>query len=308
MQSLKKIENFILEEQIGEGQFGQVFRARQIGSEKIFAVKVLRKTMFENNKLMRRQLKTETSIMNAARHRNLMHLHKSFETERNYYLILDYCEGGDLETYMRKHKIKYFSEFESVHILKQIMNGFQELRRKNVIHRDLKLENIFVHNGTIILGDFGAAKVVKEMTSTTVGTPLSMAPEVLEGDDYNHMSDIWSIGIVFYRLLIGKAPFFAFSIGELKKKALTQSGKNLVFKNGINLCKVTKDLLRRLLEPDPLKRISWKEIFSHEVFSDSHKFNCFQMQSAPTSPILSRFSDDNFTSVKGIQANFLNIS
>jgi serine/threonine protein kinase len=203
-----------------------------------------------------------------------MHLHKSFETKRNYYLVLDICEGGDLQQFMRNKKIKYFSEREAINILFQIKNGFKELKSMNIMHRDFKLENIFLKNGTIILGDFGAAKVVKEMTSTTVGTPLNMAPEVLEGSDYNHKSDLWSIGIVFYQLIIGKPPFFAFSIGELKNKAIQKSGKNLTFKKKTHLCEEVKNFLKQILEPDPEKRITWKEFFNHKIFQKEHLNNC----------------------------------
>ena len=118
---------------------------------------------------------------------------------------------------MRKYKIKHFGEAETIFIMKQIIKAFQVLQKRNVIHRDFKLENIFINGTDIILGDFGVAKVVKEMTSTTVGTPLNMAPEVMARNDYDSKSDIWSIGIVFYELLIGKAPFFALSIGSLLK-------------------------------------------------------------------------------------------
>ena len=278
MQNLKKIENFVLETKIGEGQFGEVFRAKELDTGKIFAIKVISKSLYEGNKLMRRQLKLETSIMNKMAHPNLMHLHKSFETMRNYYLVLDLCEGGDLEKFMIKNKIKYFSEKEAIGILKQIRDGFKQLRKMNIMHRDLKLENIFLKNGNVILGDFGAAKIVKEMTSTTVGTPLNMAPEVLEGSDYNHKSDLWSIGIVFYRLIIGKPPFFAFSIGELKNKAIKHSGVNLKFKKKTHLCNKIKNFLKRILEPDPEKRISWDEFFNHEIFEDEHLESCISIK------------------------------
>ena len=293
MQSLKKIENYILEEKIGEGSFGQVYKAQHTKTGEHFAIKVIPKSATRNNKLMRRQLKNETQILGQTRHRNLMHLHKSFETERNYYLVLDYCPEGDLEKFILKNTIKFFSEFEALSIIKQIMNGFQELRRKNVMHRDLKLENIFIKGQTVVLGDFGAAKVVRNMTTTTVGTPTNMAPEILKGDDYNHKSDLWSIGIVLYRLLIGKSPFYALNIGALKHMAVTKSGKNLDFKGKTHFCEHVKDLLRKLLEPEPKERISWKDFFNHFVFSDAHKITCGQMISAPNSPQVQRFSVGN---------------
>jgi serine/threonine protein kinase len=290
MQSIKKIEDYLLEKKIGEGQFGTVYKAKNIKTNNYFAIKVISKTLFENNKLMRKQLKRETVIMSAARHENLMYLHRSFETGRNYYLVLDYCNGGDLENFISEHKIKYFSELEAIRIISQIMQGFQELRKRNVMHRDLKLENIFISGSKVILGDFGAAKVVKEMTSTTVGTPLNMAPEVMAGEDYNNKSDLWSIGIMFYQLLIGKPPFFALSIGQLKQKALKNSGENLDFKKKTHFCNEVKNLLKSLLEPNPEKRISWKDFFNHKIFSKEHSNCCQKIIESSNSSLLDKFA------------------
>lgn len=93
------------------------------------------------------------------------------------------------------------------------MNGFVELRKYNVMHRDLKLSNIFLHDEDIIVGDFGFAKTGKEMTGTTLGTPLTMAPEMINGDaKYSSKTDLWSIGIVFYQLIYGSPPFFGLSL------------------------------------------------------------------------------------------------
>lgn len=290
MQSIKKIEDYVLENKIGEGQFGTVYKAKNIKTGNYFAIKVISKSLFKNNKLMRRQLKRETMIMSQSRHENLMFLHRSFETDRNYYLVLDYCEGGDLENFICRHKIKYFSELEAINVIRQIMRGFQELRARNVMHRDLKLENIFIKGANVILGDFGAAKVVKEMTSTTVGTPLSMAPEVMAGDDYNNKTDLWSIGIVFYQLLIGKPPFFALSIGQLKQQALKKSGENLDFKKKTHFCEGAKDLLKKLLEPDPEKRISWEAFFNHPIFSCAHEASCAKCTPSNTTPLFKKLS------------------
>ena len=289
MQSVKKIEDYLLEEPIGEGQFGKVYRACHVKTKKHFAVKVISKKLFKNNKLLKNQLKRETVIMSGKQHTNLMHMHRSFETSRNYYLVLDLCEGGDLNHFMRKNKIKNFGEAEAIFIMKQVIKGFVELQKRNVIHRDLKLENIFIKGTTIVLGDFGVAKVVKEMTSTTVGTPLNMAPEVMARNDYDSKSDLWSLGILLFELLFGKAPFFALSIGELKHMAQTKSGKNLNLKKYSHICDEIKDLLKQLLEPNPVKRISWKNLFNHKIFSKNHLNSCCHYKKSNKSFFLKKF-------------------
>ena len=274
MKTFKKIHNFILENKIGEGSYGKVYKAQDTLTKKIFAVKVIPKSDYEYDKLLRKQLKSEMMIMSEKPHPHLMHLHKSFETDNNYYFVMDYCEEGDLEKFIIKHKIKYFEEKETINIMCQVRDAFKELQKRNIIHRDFKLENIFVSKDKIILGDFGVAKVVKEMTTTTVGTPLNMAPEISGDYNYNNKSDLWSIGVALYKMLVGKPPFFGFTIGEIKNQIKLTSGANLQFDKKTHFCEAVKDLMKGLLQEDPKKRISWEEFFNHKVFTEKHLNNC----------------------------------
>ena len=100
---------------------------------------------------------------------------------------------------MHKHKIKYFREREAINVMNQILSGFKELRKYDVIHRDLKLSNIFLHESRVLIGDFGMAKVGNNESGTPLGSPLNMAPELIKGDckDISKI-DLWSIGVVFY--------------------------------------------------------------------------------------------------------------
>lgn len=100
------------------------------------------------------------------------------------------------------------------------MNGFKELRKHKVLHRDFKLANLFVHNNTLIIGDFGFAKSGQEMAETKLGTPLTMAFEILsnsENASYNSKADLWSVGVVYYQMLFGETPFFGLTMQELIK-------------------------------------------------------------------------------------------
>lgn len=274
MQSQKKIGDFSLQDSIGKGRFATVYKAIHSKTKQPFAIKVIPKQLCNDNKLVLRQLKREADILKNQNHPNLMRLHTCFESERNFYLVLDLCEQGDLARFMTRNDVVHFSEKEALWIMRQILCGFRELRRKRVIHRDLKLENILIRGSSVILGDFGASKVVSHMTSTTVGTPLNMAPEVMSGGDYDSRSDLWSIGVVFYQLLMGKPPFFALSLGELNQVVRSQSGKNLKLGKQTHFCAEIGRLLKKLLEPDPRRRISWEELFSHQLFSDRHGNNC----------------------------------
>lgn len=148
------------------------------------------------------------------------------------------------------------------------MNGFQALHKKKIMHRDIKLANLFLLDDKIVIGDFGFAKQGVDMTKTKLGTPITMAPELLSstGGAYTNKADLWSIGVCFYQILFGKAPFEAKSYDDLKEKVRTQSGKNLRFPSDIHISEQCKALLLGLLQPDPNSRIEWKELYNHPLF------------------------------------------
>jgi serine/threonine protein kinase len=225
------------------------------------------KKTINSNPVLKRLLNTEVSIMNKIIHPNVMHLYDYLETDNNFYLVIKYCNKGDLCSYFKKYKIKFLKESEAIKVMKQIMNGFVELRKYNVMHRDLKLSNLFLDDETVVIGDFGFAKTGKEMTGTTLGTPLSMAPEMIKGESkYNSKTDLWGIGIIFYQLLFGEPPFFGLSLGELLGDIEKNAGKNLRFPKKIKVSDESKYLLIKLLEIDPNKRLSWKDFFTNKVF------------------------------------------
>lgn len=150
-----------------------------------------------------------------------------------------FCNQGDLENYMKIKKVKYFEEIEAVNILKQILNGFMELRKHKVLHRDFKLANIFMDNDILVIGDFGLSKQ-GDFGSTVLGSPLTMSPELLmpsEGEDkpqYNSKADLWSIGVVYYQLLFSDPPFFGVGLPELIKSIKSKAGENLTFPRPIS--------------------------------------------------------------------------
>ena len=127
------------------------------------------------------------------------------------------------------------------------MNGFQELRKKKILHRDFKLANLFVHDERLVIGDFGFAKSGQEMAETKLGTPLTMAPELLFTDSdvvYNSKADLWGVGVVFYQMLFGEPPFFGLTLPELIK-SIKQNVGRLKFKREIS--DECKDIINRLL-------------------------------------------------------------
>jgi serine/threonine protein kinase len=289
MSSKKKIGDYILEAKIGEGQFGKVYKSRKINSKDQVAIKMVKKALYQSNQQLLIQLHREIKIMKKLFHPNLMKLHEFFQSSKNYYMVMDLCPEGDLENYMKRNKISYFFEQEAILLLSHIRDGFGQLRKLHILHRDLKLANIFVKEAHLVIGDFGTSKIFNGMTNTTVGTPINMAPEILKGLPYDHKSDIWSLGIVFYNLLFGKVPFSGCSIGDLLNQIKKNSGENLKFPKQIFICTDIKKALAQMLEPKQEKRLSWDEFKNHYIFSDEHERKCSHYRSCHRNVILSKF-------------------
>ena len=265
----QKIGKYVLSKKLGEGQYGTVWRAHHLETGAIFAIKKVDRSQIDSSHLLKRLLQTEVSIMHEIDHPNIMRLYDLLASSRNYYLVMQYCNQSDFESYIKEKKVKYFVERDAVHFLQQIMNGFFELRKRKILHRDFKLANIFVHDERLIIGDFGFAKSGFDIGETRLGSPLTMAPELLFSRDddliYNSKADLWSIGVVFYQLLFGNPPFWGKNVAELKRSILENSGANLKFPRMIT--SQAKDLLTRLLTLDPNLRIEWRHFFNHDLFS-----------------------------------------
>jgi serine/threonine protein kinase len=145
------------------------------------------------------------------------------------------------------------------------LEAFQVLNKYNIMHRDMKPDNIFFHNGVIKLGDFGFCKNLNsadEMTKTMLGSPIYMAPEVLKGEIYSNKADIWSLGVVLYEMIYGMCPFQSNSIANLIE---VLNSKELHFPGPIS--PFLKTLISRMLTKDPVRRISWMELFQIKINS-----------------------------------------
>ena len=263
----EKIGKYMLDNELGRGSFGVVFKAIDSETGKIWAIKRLNKKDISSPK-MKSLLDTEVSIMKEITHPNILKLEEMLETDIHYYLIIQYCNQGDFENFMSKNKKLNLEENEAVGFLKQIMNGFQELRKRKILHRDFKLANLFLNDGVLIIGDFGLAKKGFEMASTDCGTPLTKAPELLfdnHGNCYNSKADLWSIGCVYYQMLFGEPPFWGFCIPELIQDIKTKVAKGIPFAGSIS--DESKDLIKSLLRIDPKERIEWDAFFSHPLFN-----------------------------------------
>lgn len=191
-------------------------------------------------------------------------------------------------------------------IFQQLLEAFKVLNKYNIMHRDLKPDNIFIHNGDIKLGDFGFCKTLMtqdDMTSTMLGSPIYMAPEVLRGEIYTSKADIWSLGVVLYEMVYGYCPFESNSIAKL---IAVLDNQELVFPEEVEVSEGTKRLIRRLLVKDQFKRIDWFELLTMSVGQENCTVSVTQSLSAVESERLSgewrkyntRSIDDSETLIK----------
>lgn len=264
----KMIGKYLLVQEIGQGQFGKVFKAldTQDGNRE-YAVKVVSREKVQSTSHIYKLFQSEIQIMKRLDHPNLLRLVDFLETASNLYVVVQYCPDGDLEKWIQRYG--RLDEADAVFFLKQVMSGFLFLHANKIMHRDFKVANIFLDGRQLVIGDFGFAKAGVEMASTKLGTPYNMAPEIIFSTGktfYNSKADLWSIGVVYYQMLCGVLPFLASDMAQLKQMIVQKSGRNLVYPQGLSISQESFDLLRGLLEANPMQRLNWREFFNHPVF------------------------------------------
>ena len=256
------LANFERVSEIGSGSFGTVYKVIKKDTGGVYAMKCLSK-FFLNKKKMLRYAISEIKIMKELHHPFILTLHYMFQNESSLYLVLEYCEGGDLENLMERRRIP---EVEAKFYIAEIILGLEYLHSLDVIYRDLKPANILLDaQGHVKLADFGLAKTFddkEEMISTVVGTPAYISPEVICHEKLTKAVDIYSLGIVMHELLTGSIPFAEFEIDKL-----FSSIRNGKYKLADSLGKDARDIIKRLLERKPNKRPGFEEIKRHEYFS-----------------------------------------
>jgi serine/threonine protein kinase len=165
--------------------------------------------------------KTEAEVLHQMNHSNITSYIESFVESSKLYIVMEHADGGDLSAAIAKRKTdnKFYCEEEAMRIFVQICLALRHIHKQNILHRDLKSQNIFLtSNGMVKLGDFGIAKVLdasEDQAKTQIGTPYYLSPEICESKPYGTKSDIWSLGVVFYEILALEMPFQANSLPAL---------------------------------------------------------------------------------------------
>ena len=263
---------------IGAGSFGKVFMAEDLTTHNKVAIKQVNKCLLEGNDYLYQAFWKELEIMKLCECENSVYLYDHFECDGNYNIIMELCDT-DLEVVLNSRP-SGFNEEELKIILTQLNTVFEKMYKENIIHRDLKLKNILVKydkNVPLIgfapkLSDFGFSKVMDEdITRTKLGTPATMAPEILMGKPYNKKADLWSIGVISFQLLYRTLPFSARSERELLNTILKSDGVHLPNGTKNTISNTLFNLLKMLLKKNPNERIEFVDYFNHPFFIGDKK-------------------------------------
>lgn len=254
---------------LGEGNFGKVKYARHIGTGGHFAIKILDRSKILSLRIDD-QIRREIGTLKLLKHPNVVRLHEVAASKTKIYMVLEFVNGGEL---FDKIAIKgKLSEHEGRRLFQQLIDGVSYCHDKGVYHRDLKPENVLVdRKGNIKISDFGLSALPQHLGNdgllhTTCGSPNYIAPEVLQNRGYDgSLSDIWSCGVILYVMLVGYLPFDDRNLVVLYQK---------IFKGDCQIPKwlspAAQDLLKRILEPNPMKRINITGIREHEWFKKDY--------------------------------------
>ena len=259
--------SFEILELIGGGSFGKVFKVKLKGTDKIFAMKVLNKGYLIKKKLLRYAI-TECNVLKQSNCPFIIKLHYSFQTPENLYMILDYCPIGDLSYQIQ---LNLFEEDEAKFYIAELILAIEYLHQHDIIYRDLKPENILIDaDGHVKLADFGLAKenVSSNVPNKTFcGSPQYLSPEMLSKEGTTKSSDIYGIGAILFELISGAPPFFSQDENLMYKNI---SENRLMFPEFFS--DELKDLLRKMLDKNPKKRIGIEndksDLKNHEFFRD----------------------------------------
>ena len=263
------MENYDVVKQLGKGGYAKVYRIKNKKTGELRACKQLSKLNIENLEKFQREIE----ILKNADHPNIIKLYEIYESNNNFYLVMEECKGGELFDKIIEHidNDEMYSEKEAAEIIFQIISAVEYCHKKGICHRDLKPENLLYlkkgqeKDNPLKVIDFGLSRDtnMKKILSSKVGTAYYVSPEILSGK-YNEKCDIWSCGVILYVLLAGDPPFNGPSDGVIYSKI-----KKMKFTFPPNrfdkISNEAKDLLNHMLAPEN-ERYTASQVIAHPWF------------------------------------------
>ncbi|KAG7207750.1 hypothetical protein KM043_009362 [Ampulex compressa] len=246
----------------GKGGFAKCYEITETKSHHVFAGKIVPKCIITKSN-HREKMTQEISIHQSINHRHIVGFHGFFDDPNNIYIILELCRKRSM---MELHKRrKALTECETRYYMKQILDGVYYLHQNKIIHRDLKLGNLFLNDDLQVkIGDFGLATTLQhdgERKKTLCGTPNYIAPEILTKVGHSYEVDVWSIGCIMYTLLVGKPPFETSSLRETYARI-----KQVQYKTPSYLSKPAMTMISSMLQGSPSKRPSVAKLMKDPFF------------------------------------------
>ncbi|XP_034403774.1 serine/threonine-protein kinase SIK3 homolog isoform X4 [Cyclopterus lumpus] len=250
-----RVGHYEIERTIGKGNFAVVKLATHIITKAKVAIKIVDKTQLDDENL--KKIFREVQIMKLLKHPHIIRLYQVMETERMIYLVTEYASGGEIFDHLVAHG--RMAEKDARKKFKQIVAAVHFCHCRNIVHRDLKAENLLLdHNLNIKIADFGFSNLFSrgQLLKTWCGSPPYAAPELFEGKEYDGPKvDIWSLGVVLYVLVCGALPFDGSTLQNLRARVL--SGK---FRIPFFMSTDCEYLIRHMLVLEPSRRLTMEQI------------------------------------------------
>nr|XP_040036245.1 serine/threonine-protein kinase SIK3 homolog isoform X4 [Gasterosteus aculeatus aculeatus] len=250
-----RVGHYEIERTIGKGNFAVVKLATHIITKAKVAIKIVDKTQLDQQNL--KKIFREVPIMKVLEHPPIIRLYEVMETERMIYLVTEYASGGEIFDHLVAHG--RMAEKDARKKFKQIVAAVHFCHCRNIVHRDLKAENLLLdHNLNIKIADFGFSNLFArgQLLKTWCGSPPYAAPELFEGKEYDGPKvDIWSLGVVLYVLVCGALPFDGSTLQNLRARVL--SGK---FRIPFFMSTDCEYLIRHMLVLEPSRRLTLEQI------------------------------------------------
>lgn len=250
---------------LGKGGFARCYEFTSLENSQIFASKVIAKDTLTKSRA-KQKLMSEIKIHRSLHHEYIVRFDRFFEDDVNVYILLELCPNQSMNELVRRRK--RLTEIEVQCYCKQILDALKYLHAHRIIHRDLKLGNLFLSDKLEVkLGDFGLAAKLEfdgERKRTVCGTPNYIAPEILEGTQgHSYEVDVWSFGVVMYTLLVGKPPF---ETNDVKTTYRRIKMNAYSFPDHVAVSDEAKSVITRILRSEPQSRPTLEEIAGHDFF------------------------------------------
>ena len=288
---MMKLGSYTIEKLLGEGSFGKVHLTRKEGDSKKYATKELDREEIDSSEV-KKYLINEIRILQSLNHPNIVKFVDIKKTKKHYYIMMEFCNGGELSKNLEKYMMKNGTAFPEElvqHFMRQIIDAFKYIHGKKIIHRDVKLDNILLHfdneedkknfnlmKAQVKIIDFGFSCIYNDIKKSILGSPINMDPLILKKltDStgatrelgYDMSADIWSIGTICYEMLIGKSAFDSNDIKELSDKI--EKG---AYKVPTNISAELVSFLNGMLQYEGKNRLNAEQLSRHAFLTKDVK-------------------------------------